>query len=369
MQQNDHVDLRNLITQLLNASAPTADTDTQPDSFSELSALSAPPSQPIIDSSPISVELPSTDVPAVVQRLLNDMYQLRRQVDQMQTQLNHANRRVTDLEQQNTALRQELQQLRHPSQPQPPPPPAFPADEFPPLSQSQPDGPASRSLPPWRQSPHWPRTDHPDHLAERQRQRQAAAACAFAPPSDNPGYQFVYLPSKIRYTPGQLRANLRKLGVDNRRILDVHYPARHVVGLLVHNDFVADLVKYLDSKQIYPIQDFDPCDPKHLGDPKYADMSELDRAHVAFALHCTRMAKALSFIRVHVKLSVARYFHDNGWIPTATLDELQQSRVNARQQVATDFQTDVSDAEMSSVHSTRYSADSQDLSLSSGNSQ
>ncbi|CEG79124.1 hypothetical protein RMATCC62417_13626 [Rhizopus microsporus] len=58
--------------------------------------------------------------------------------------------------------------------------------------------------------------------------------------------------------------------------------------------------------------DFDPCDPKVLRDPKYADLSPEERANFALMHHSDRMARAPNCIRAPVKYSVARFFCSKG---------------------------------------------------------
>jgi hypothetical protein len=58
--------------------------------------------------------------------------------------------------------------------------------------------------------------------------------------------------------------------------------------------------------------EFDPCDPKILRNPKYADSTEEERTNLAFLHHCNRMERALRFICAPIKFTVARYFYTKG---------------------------------------------------------
>ena len=128
-------------------------------------------------------------------------------------------------------------------------------------------------------------------------QRQEAAARLLQPPSENQGFQYVYLPTKARVPIGQIRTRLRKLGIINNRILDIHYPDRNIVTLLVHNDYVSELRKQLGRFKVTPKDDFDPCDPKVLRDPKYADLSLEERANFTPIHNSDHMACALNYTR------------------------------------------------------------------------
>ncbi|KAG0853219.1 hypothetical protein G6F16_007736 [Rhizopus arrhizus] len=102
---------------------------------------------------------------------------------------------------------------------------------------------------------------------QRRQQRQEAAARLLQPLSENQGFQYLYLPTKARVPVGQLRSRLRKLDINNNRILDIHYPDRNVVALLVHNDYADELRSHLRKFKVTLKDDFDPCDPMILRDP------------------------------------------------------------------------------------------------------
>ncbi|KAG1546448.1 hypothetical protein G6F49_010495 [Rhizopus delemar] len=138
---------------------------------------------------------------------------------------------------------------------------------------------------------------------QRRQQRQEAAARILQPPSENQGFKYIYLPTKARVPIGQLRSRLRKLDINNNRILDIHYPDRNVVALLVHNDYTDELRSHLQRFKVTLKDDFNPCDPKLLRDPQYADASDEERANLAFMHHCNRMERALKFIRTPVKFA------------------------------------------------------------------
>jgi ribosomal protein L37AE/L43A len=179
-----------------------------------------------------------------------------------------------------------------------------------------------------------------EHEQQRRLQRQEAAARLLQSPSENQGFQYVYLPTKARVPIGQIRTRLRKLDITNNRILDIHYPDRNVVALLVHNDYVSELRKQLGRFKVTLKDDFDPCDPKVLRDPKYADLSSEERANFALMHHSDRMARALNYIRAPVKYAVARFFYSKGWISKTLLQEALPSRHKVSDQAADIFQSD-----------------------------
>lgn len=66
-----------------------------------------------------------------------------------------------------------------------------------------------------------------EHHQQRRLKRQEAAARFLQAPSETQGFQYAYLPTKARVPISQIRARLRKLDIQNTRILDIHYPDHH----------------------------------------------------------------------------------------------------------------------------------------------
>ncbi|KAG0740136.1 hypothetical protein G6F23_008480 [Rhizopus arrhizus] len=128
---------------------------------------------------------------------------------------------------------------------------------------------------------------------QRRLQRQEAAARFLQPPSDNQGFQYIYVPTKARVPTGQVRSRLRKLDINNNRILDIHYPDRNILALLVHNDYAAELRQQLQRFKVTIKYDFDLCNPQNLRDSKYANLPLEERTNRAFMHHRDRMERAL----------------------------------------------------------------------------
>lgn len=118
-----------------------------------------------------------------------------------------------------------------------------------------------------------------------------------------------------------MRARLRKLNLDNSRILDIHFPDQQVVALLTHNDFVGELLDTFNRFGVQPLNNFDPTDPSRLRDPKYANLTHEDRQQQAIAPHHDRLLRALDHMRAPVKFAVARHFLNQSLI---ALDELKE---------------------------------------------
>lgn len=138
--------------------------------------------------------------------------------------------------------------------------------------------------------------------------RQAAAR-AFAPISDSQGFQSLYFPNRGRREPISIMRNrIQALGLQNSRVLDIHYPARHVVAFLVHNDYTPTVLNKFADMNINPVT-FNPTDSANLHDPKFASCSPED-----LKLEATRIFQdRLQFIiqRVHDskrQVAIARDF-------------------------------------------------------------
>ena len=234
------------------------------------------------------------------------------ELQRLRQELEQANAQIGALEETNRKLRQQITNMEQNKQPE--------IDhEFPPLmgvtqTTKHTNSQASQWAHPLKN-----RLKKAPVSPETQQRRIAAAARAFQLPSETHGFQYIYVPSRARQPTGQIRSNLRRFGVDNSRVLDIQYPSRQTIGLLVHNDYVSTLTEKLKSININTIN-FDPLDPKNINDPKLKDVPTEQKQQLAKELHYKRAQRSIQFIRAPIKFAVARTFHTYGWI---TLDELK----------------------------------------------
>ena len=139
-----------------------------------------------------------------------------------------------------------------------------------------------------------------------------------APNSDNNknGFSYVYYPSKSRLSRNQQRRHLMALGITNGRILDIHYPDKHVVALLVHNDYKTELIEVLQSGEgkLSPLSDYSHLDPSTIKDEQFANLGDVERSQLAATKHNERLIRALPHIRDHMTRAVAHFFHSQSWI-------------------------------------------------------
>lgn len=131
----------------------------------------------------------------------------------------------------------------------------------------------------------------------------------------------MYLPRKRKFTRTEIRGHLRRLGVDPSRVLDISFPARSCVGLLVHAQYVPDLEKALNSAKVSPLKSFDPLDPAHLADPKYASDSETVRSQKMASIHYDHCLDTLNHLRPHLVSAVGSAFVAHGWIDADALEK------------------------------------------------
>ncbi|KAI7898155.1 uncharacterized protein BX663DRAFT_268604, partial [Cokeromyces recurvatus] len=136
----------------------------------------------------------------------------------------------------------------------------------------------------------------------------------------------IYIPIKARIPVGKLRTILRRLGILNGQLLDIHYPARNLATILVHNDYSSELKSTLKQRGVTVDEEFDPFNGKTLMDSKYNNHSEYQRDQIASFVHKRRLITALQHIREPVKFAVARYFFQQQWISKAVFDQTMASR-------------------------------------------
>jgi hypothetical protein len=174
--------------------------------------------------------------------------------------------------------------------------------------------------------------------------RQAAAARIFQPVSGPQGFEYVYFPRGRKASPAELRKKLRLLGIDPRRVLDICFPAKAVVGILVHLQYKEELVSSLGKAKIQPLSGFDPLDPAHLGDPKFASAPEESRGLEMARIHAGHCEAALRYLRFPVAVAVSRVFLEQGWVSDEAVSEILKAKPDAprRRHHDADFDDDMS---------------------------
>ncbi|CEG81832.1 hypothetical protein RMATCC62417_15983 [Rhizopus microsporus] len=140
------------------------------------------------------------------------------------------------------------------------------------------------------------------------------AARTFIIRSANHGYKLLYMPLRCRLPIGQLRSRLRQLSINTRHILNIHYPDRHLIALLIYNDYEVEFRSQLKKFEIPVRDDYDALDPSELRDPDYKDWDEANRTGVARGLFLCCILHALDYLKGLVKQTVAKLFANKGYI-------------------------------------------------------
>ncbi|KAI8971205.1 hypothetical protein BDB01DRAFT_909638, partial [Pilobolus umbonatus] len=150
-----------------------------------------------------------------------------------------------------------------------------------------------------------------------------AIARSFMPLSTTQGFQFLYLHSRGKEPISVMRTKLRKLGIQSGRILDIHYPDNHVVGLLVHNDYAPEVTEILSKYGITIDSNFNPLSPSILRDPKLATLSDSETTLKAAEIHQNRLIHIIKRVsNLPRQLAIARNFLSSQWISQTQYDEV-----------------------------------------------
>ncbi|KAG0757346.1 hypothetical protein G6F16_012709 [Rhizopus arrhizus] len=122
------------------------------------------------------------------------------------------------------------------------------------------------------------------------KKRKLAASRTFQPvdPSAPRGFEYLYLNRNRKLTRAEVRRNLRLLGFDLSRLLDICFPGPKVIGLLVHVQYKEEVISLLSAAKIPLVDGFDPLDPVNLADPELQHLSLADKANECAELQFTR---------------------------------------------------------------------------------
>ncbi|SAM08830.1 hypothetical protein [Absidia glauca] len=174
-------------------------------------------------------------------------------------------------------------------------------------------------------------------LDPKARKRHQAAVRALSPPSDNQGFQYIYLNTRNRLPIGQVRKNFRAIKIDTNRLLDLHYPVNSVLAILIHNDYTDTFMTQITKIGLTTMTSFNPCDPAHLHNPKYKALTTNQRQVQQKQTVRTRMLRILDHLRLPVRNAVAKYYLTAGWILNMDISKtprptIQSSAPQQRQQ-------------------------------------
>jgi hypothetical protein len=134
------------------------------------------------------------------------------------------------------------------------------------------------------------------------------------------GYEYVYIGRSGKILRSEVRRTLRKIGVDTARVLDINFPASEVIGILLHNQYVDEVLSLLRASEAEIYKDFDPMASANIADPKFDDLPEDERAGLVAEMVHDRAVDALRHMRPLNVSSVGHWFMELYWIDQAELD-------------------------------------------------
>lgn len=179
---------------------------------------------------------------------------------------------------------------------------------------------------------------------------------------ENEGYEYLYFPSKGRTDRQKMRKQLKTLGVTNGRVLDIHYPEKKTIALLIHKMYRTELIQSLQQNGgIREKEHYDPTNPTIITNPEYLQLSNEERIQIAKQKHQARIVRALPFIRSPASKAVAKQFLENGTITQEQHDSFINNLVAKEQEAMNKNNTN------SKQHNTTANSGTQDHTLSNSN--
>ncbi|KAG1453939.1 hypothetical protein G6F55_007872 [Rhizopus delemar] len=103
---------------------------------------------------------------------------------------------------------------------------------------------------------------------------------------------------------------------------NIHYPDRHLIALLFHNDYEAEVRSQLEKFEIPIHDDYDHMDPNNPRNPYYDDFDQDEKECAARSAFTQRVIRAIRRLKGPVQRAVTRFFVDKGIIASVVLNEL-----------------------------------------------
>ena len=157
-----------------------------------------------------------------------------------------------------------------------------------------------------------PKTAKPKH--DNSQPSLTAIARQFSSPAESTGFKLIHVPVRCRLPLQQLRSNLRRLHINTRRILDIHYSDRNLVSFLIHIGYETELRSQLSKFNIKIRDDFDPLDPSIIRDPTLVNQPTDCNVQLARKTFLRRICTALQRFRTPIYNAVANFFVQSGFI-------------------------------------------------------
>ncbi|ORY94262.1 hypothetical protein BCR43DRAFT_517267 [Syncephalastrum racemosum] len=150
----------------------------------------------------------------------------------------------------------------------------------------------------------------PTTQPSRNRPSKAQAIRALQESAGPSKYTYVYLNSARHLRFREVRDMLRAVKVPTSRIIDISFPARGTIALLVHLAYAPSLKKLMRQEGVKTADDFNPLDAKVVGDPRHAAKSDDEKRALARHFYVERIKATCTAQRhrPHLAISIARFF-------------------------------------------------------------
>jgi hypothetical protein len=112
------------------------------------------------------------------------------------------------------------------------------------------------------------------------------------------------------------------LHIDSSHVLDIHYPDRQFIALLIHNDYESEFRSQLNKLAITVRDEYDSLDPTNLRDPACFKWSHQDKADYAFGTFADRLIRAIRRIRAPVQHAVVCFYIEKDSFGTKAFPEI-----------------------------------------------
>ncbi|KAG1054317.1 hypothetical protein G6F43_003660 [Rhizopus delemar] len=134
---------------------------------------------------------------------------------------------------------------------------------------------------------------------------------AFSSPAKSTGLKLIHVLARSHLVLQQLRSNFRRLHINTRRILDIHYSDRNLVSFLTHIDYEVEPCSQLSKFNITVRNDFDPS---IIRDPTLVNELIGRKVQQACKAFLHRICIAHRRFRTPIYNVVANFFVQSGFI-------------------------------------------------------
>ncbi|KAG0162585.1 hypothetical protein DFQ29_003891, partial [Apophysomyces sp. BC1021] len=96
--------------------------------------------------------------------------------------------------------------------------------------------------------------------------------------------------------------------IPQSRVIDVQFPAKGTVALLVHSEFYQEITESLESHGISAKKEFNPFAANIIGDQQHANKTIAEREQLARSIFAERQVRTCLRLPPHLGHSIMRFF-------------------------------------------------------------